>query len=44
MAARLDPHRQPPAWFFASAGPCFYNQFVGHDPSYAELARHLAAL
>lgn len=32
------------AWYFASAGPCFYNQFVGYDPGYAALERRLAAL
>jgi hypothetical protein len=31
-------------WFFASAGPCFYNTFVAYDPDYAELQRRLAAI
>jgi hypothetical protein len=29
-------------WFFASAGPCYYNRFVAYDPDYAELQRRLA--
>lgn len=32
------------AWFFASAGPCYYNALVGHDESYGQLQRHLALL
>lgn len=32
------------AWVFASAGPCYYNTFVGPDPSYAELQLRLAAI
>jgi hypothetical protein len=29
-------------WYFASAGPCYYNNFIAHDPDYAELLRRLA--
>jgi hypothetical protein len=32
------------AWFFASAGPCFFNATVGHDADYAELLRRLAVI
>lgn len=32
------------AWVFASAGPCYYNTFIGPDPSYAELQRRLAEI
>lgn len=31
-------------WFFASAGPCFYNTFIAYDPDYAELQRRLAEI
>jgi PAP2 superfamily len=31
-------------WYFASAGPCYYNTFIAHDPDYAELLRRLAEL
>jgi hypothetical protein len=31
-------------WFFASAGPCYYNSFVAYDPDYAELHRRLAEI
>ena len=31
-------------WFFASAGPCYYNSFVAYDPDYAELQRRLAEI
>lgn len=32
------------AWVFASAGPCYYNVFVGHDANYAELLANLARI
>ena len=32
------------AWIFASAGPCYYNTLVGHDPSFADLQHRLAIL
>lgn len=32
------------AWFFASAGPCFFNAMVGHDADYSELLRRLAVI
>jgi hypothetical protein len=31
-------------WFFASAGPCFYNTFIAYDPDYADLQRRLAEI
>ena len=31
-------------WFFASAGPCFYNSFIAYDPDYAALQRRLAEI
>ncbi len=31
-------------WFFASAGPCFYNNFIAYDPDYSELQRRLAEI
>jgi hypothetical protein len=30
------------AWAFASAGPCYFNTFIGPDANYAELQRRLA--
>jgi hypothetical protein len=32
------------AWFLPSAGPCFYNDYVGPQASFAELARQLDAV
>ena len=32
------------AWYFASAGPCYFNTFIGPDPDYADLLRRLAAI
>jgi hypothetical protein len=32
------------AWYFASAGPCYFNIFIGSDPDYADLLRRLAAI
>ena len=31
-------------WYFASAGPCFFNTFISHDADYANLLRRLADL
>ena len=31
-------------WYFASAGPCYYNIFIAHDPDYADLLRRLATI
>jgi hypothetical protein len=31
-------------WYFASAGPCYYNNFVASDPDYANLLQRLAAI
>ena len=31
-------------WYFASAGPCFFNTFVTHDADYANLLHRLADL
>ena len=31
-------------WFFASAGPCFYNSFIAYDPDYADLQRRLVEI
>jgi hypothetical protein len=32
------------AWYFASAGPCYFNTFIGPDPDYAHLLQRLAAI
>lgn len=32
------------AWFMPSAGPCFYNDYVGPQASFGELARQLEAV
>ncbi len=32
------------AWFMPSAGPCFYNDYVGPQASFAELARQLESV
>ncbi len=32
------------AWFFPSAGPCFYNAYVGPQASFAELMRQLESV
>jgi hypothetical protein len=32
------------AWYFASAGPCYFNTFIGPDPDYAELLQRLSAI
>lgn len=32
------------AWYFASAGPCYFNTFIGNDPDYADLLQRLAAI
>ena len=32
------------AWAFASAGPCYFNTFIGPDANYAELQRRLAVI
>ena len=31
-------------WYFASAGPCFFNTFITHDADYASLLHRLADL
>jgi len=31
-------------WYFASAGPCFFNTFISHDADYANLLHRLADL
>lgn len=31
-------------WYFASAGPCFFNTFITHDADYANLLHRLADL
>ena len=32
------------AWFYASAGPCYYNDLVAPDPSYRAMTEHLQLL